>query len=1463
MKCTYETTIDGVRMLFNSEQELDSFLANKYQDLKLSQTDVTLQVDPIQTTIDKIEGITKKISDASIESVVINEDGDSETVLKIPDSIGATRFITSFGNPNDFAEGLVTPFNLQEYLDKRRSQLVAEGLSKSEIDKTLDNMQKSWKQLTDYGTEVHALFESLINKEKPFTPKNLSQEQVESLTEEFKAWISELKDRHGKKAKFYTEVPVVSDKIEETYAKAGIKSINGRIDLLVVDERGYANIYDFKVSRKPIGIWEDTRNIDSTTWHSTKKLTAGYQLAIYKAILNQYGITVGNTEIVPIKIDPEYTEDGLIEKLDSVYIQKDSIKNRPYNSTNWHNITSILPIKTLMDNVDLVKTIQEPMSKFVPNYEVETKVQQNSVTVEKYKNDGKTVHYISEDNNDRKYGKYWIWNKYKKNHKVYCETDEDLDNAIKELVDSENKHRGNEFTELADTIQMAIEGYATVDDLANDSRFKADYCKRIFRKYIEGGWEFQNNPNYISAGIFVFTKSGLLEVVSLHHTNTHSLVNLGKGTTLQGATKLNRDVDEHKVMQATNGNIDLIKVMSLLNGMPETLKAYKVNKIASYNIWGQWGSETYLETLFDNFSELCRIHKVPLNLDITNFASTLEATVNTIRDTCGDDLVSNIGSWSFTFSPDDIIRGVPFILNKMNELRSLNSANKLRDALRTGQWDFDDPLQLAYMMLGKALDKLNGYDIYIEKDPAKWVSFSRSEGWYSGAYVNSAGNASSLNIQSLGRIFSVAEAHIRRKELSYKPKISKVIKAFYEYNHRNSLIGGEVKYFDNLFKRDDNGNIDKSFTLKNPNDSGLAKEESDFIKMFLEVVNNFKFNGDATKIANAKETGEYYEVPLALGKTSTQIHNKGISQAIKAQYNESINFLKILPQQESSFEKSKSQQRIYNKFKIDGLSRTNLIENYGINGLETQLEDLLLSVIHTYTTEEVMNEYLPRLQGIKIALQYNQSMYGVATDNVIEYIDKFIDVNAYGKPIMDKQLQEVYKFLSTVKSITTATALGLNMRSGIREMTQGIWIHLSRTMANAYGKDQFTKSDVAKAWGIIFKQSTKNMNTLTLVDALNVEYGMANADPHQVQERLSSSRSGVKNFSTDTLYVFNRVPDTYHRLGLVIAKMIHDGCWEAHSIVDDELVYNFGKDARFNLLNDKNADKSSAKYKKQHALYTTMREQFNKEGWNLQEGDKLPRAYTVQESTSLKSFAEMCFGHYDRSTQMLMKHMFLGALMLQFRTFLSAKMEQWILKPGTYNQGKYAEKFNEEGVRYVRIFDFDEQGIPSVRIDLETNLKEGDAWEPYIEWEGRFMEGMAYSIIDFGKTLGKLDFKSFQELWKNDTKRANFYLFLHDMIWMSILMMIVKALWLSEDSEDLGPVGHMFTTAMYTSFADGPIHEIATSMFGDLNPPAWGIVKNLYNQTSGVITGDKNLWDAATGSFGMLNDLRYIGNKLE
>jgi hypothetical protein len=95
-------------------------------------------------------------------------------------------------------------------------------------------------------------------------------------------------------------------------------------------------------------------------------------------------------------------------------------------------------------------------------------------------------------------------------------------------------------------------------------------------------------------------------------------------------------------------------------------------------------------------------------------------------------------------------------------------------------------------------------------------------------------------------------------------------------------------------------------------------------------------------------------------------------------------------------------------------------------------------VIHTYAVNDVMKEYIPRMQGIKIALQYNQAMFGISTETTADFINKYLDVNIYSTPIMDPQLHTVYKALSAVKQITTATTLGFNYRSGLRELMQGM-----------------------------------------------------------------------------------------------------------------------------------------------------------------------------------------------------------------------------------------------------------------------------------------------------------------------------------------------------------------------------------------------------------------------------------------
>lgn len=65
---------------------------------------------------------------------------------------------------------------------------------------------------------------------------------------------------------------------------------------------------------------------------------------------------------------------------------------------------------------------------------------------------------------------------------------------------------------LANNIELAISGSLTLDQIVSDkNRYKGDYTKRVFKKYIEGKWKFESSPSLISAGIFIFTKMDYLK----------------------------------------------------------------------------------------------------------------------------------------------------------------------------------------------------------------------------------------------------------------------------------------------------------------------------------------------------------------------------------------------------------------------------------------------------------------------------------------------------------------------------------------------------------------------------------------------------------------------------------------------------------------------------------------------------------------------------------------------------------------------------------------------------------------------------------------------------------------------------------------------------------------------------------------------------------------------------------------
>lgn len=1459
-KCKYKFYDDkGIEIEFGDLAELDHFLYHNYSDrLEKAKSGYKFSAN---SSIDKFESMKKEL-ESKITSIEERYDplfGGVETYYKIDGSVGANRFVDEVT-----IEGkhLVTPFNQSEYFKEENI------FGDKEV-----AVKDGWKIETDASSIIHKIGELVMSDQKvdisnvKLLGQNDSEakELVRSFKEAFEDLKDKLKQKHGKKCKILTELPIISKDLPEPFSNI-YKTINGRIDLLVIDEKGNAHIYDYKGSKKDVGRWDLSSNksiVDE--WPTIKKLKIEYQMEIYRAILEQYGIHVSSVNIIPIKVEYNTSEKYGLQVAESVkgFSIGDIISDSNGMKRRIEKVSQFLPVKYITDKIDGIKSIIEPINIMFPDFDPQVKGDRSRASFDRIK---ASVHTVNDNDPDRVHGKYWFSNKFETNKKTYgktyCNTLEEIDQKINEYIKKINDESANEWAYISNQLQAIYDESQDFESLSlkTASRDENEFIRRIFSKYFNPNgnkWHYQKNDTLSTAGIFVFTNdNNVAEIVILSDQELDQVIKLGKGTSLLGAFKKDYEIDEHKTFKATNGNLNIMKAISLINSEYKSFEGYKINSISVHNTMSQKTIRQPVDVMFDNFRDASLLAGIKLNIDKNNFSSILEYVESTVEDLCGESLMTLSGT-QFSFKEGDRVYNLD-MLNRLKEV--LESRSVVYREIHSEKPNYNIPEVLAHQIIQEAILRLNGYMAYVEKDPA--VYLETRDGLSLGSYVTSFEKSPSKNLQTVGNI--VAKASIRINQLTAKSstRIGKELDALYESKGRNKLIGGEVKYFDNLFRVDDNGNKDPRFLLKKENDPSLSKEEKAFIIKFLEIINDLKYNGDQSKISEIRHTDSYYEVPLTKGRGFTTFHNMSMKDMVKQSYSEALNFLNIFQGQEGDVDNARRSHVAYNKFKVGDDVRKKILSENDINSFETHLGILILEIINTYHKEQVWNEALPQIHAIKNFLIYEQTINGHVTKNTLDAIEKYIDVNIFSKAIMD--LKPIYKMLSTVRSVAGATVLGLNIRSGIRELMQGMWNHLSRTMVQMYGKGMFKSSDILKAWTIVFKLSIKNPNLITLLDAVNAEYGMVNADVDGIKELLNKSQSGVLNWGSDSLYIFNRIPDAYHRMGILIAQMLHDGCWDAHT--QDEyglLVYDFKKDARFNLLTNPNANKNSKEYKEQLDLYLTMAEQFRVEGYDIPQITNnhippLPRAYTVQEGLSIKSFADLCFGYYDKRTQMLAKHMFLGSFFLQFRTFLSAKLEQWILKPGTYNIGSYRETFDVDGVRIMRVIKFNNQGIPHIEFKREDELEKGDIATPHKTWQGKFMEGIAYSMWDFGNALAKMNTQDLKELWKNDTKRANFYLFLIDMALMSAIMAVIQALLLDNDEIEWTPSSHMLAMALYTSFSDGPITQLLSSMGGDLNPPMYTTVKSMYNNTVNLVTGDMEISKYLTGTFGALRDLEYL-----
>lgn len=1460
--------LDG--KLFDSDAALDTYIRTQIESgvysLKNGVLHITQSVDLqkraeqiIEQIQEKISGVAELVTPENPLNVTLDDNPESvESYLKIKNSIGVNNFLRTNPKPGS-NKSYIQPFLKQAWREFTTDMLISSGKSEQEAEDIVKGLEETWPGLRDIGIEVHKVFEQVFNNEVAIKSanSNLSDTQFHSLVRQVEDLKKSILTKYPN-AKIYTELGIISKElaqdVKERLALNNIDSINGKIDLLVIDKQGNAHIWDFKVSRKDVGEW-NTENIDKRpddVWDIGKIEAASYQLAFYAAILKQWGISVRDVNVTPVKIDLTYKDPENkigIDSVDNVTVVIDGKTDRLPNilSGKYAINTNQAIIQSIQTTGDTVLNVMKIFNGFFPKNTTLQRIEESRANIEHYKSNPRYVTLLKPG--DYNYGKQ----KYKivqwglpGNPHTWAENDDDLNtklsNYVVKLSSAKNEICSEFGNKLIDILSGTLEP-EKIGDGVPDHR-KAWVINR-FRRYFDEGWSLDSNEDLINDGLLIFSLGNKSEVVILEQNPLQTVISLGIGKTLLGKNTSDKYVDKLKILPATNANLALMKAMIYISQHSEYFKSKQISEVSVVNLNAAEEQTQLGSKLISNYNTLCdknrSVGAQKIQSDV--FFDDLTACVQNAQSRLLSQQVDVFG----LINPNDAKSDADYLDNLISALRTkYPSLYRTRDEKNIA---FDTPEWQAFHYLNEARLSLTGNFTAYESDKDNWINKGFKLNGYN---IQSPQFSDSESLRQFGSILQNYEGEVARAVYQDGWEMEQLfIKLYKEEGNSNNI-------FRDWFRKNPDGTLNERLWLKDPDSPQFDGSEISrkTLKLFLEKIAKLKRpNLTEADIEQMKVSGEYYEVPLTEAVWSRQIKGNikekglasGIIQTIRDKWRQTTTLTQnVFAEDEvDAIAQNNAGFQLYNKFDLQGDARMQKIRDHGVPFFETNLEIIFNEALVAFKRCQIGKDYIPRIQALRLGLMYAKDHGGVKNAKIQTALEKMIKSKFYGEPIIeDDTMKAIYKFLSFVRSIFTTMTLSVNIPSFLRESLQGVYTGISRAGVKVLpGVDEKT---YLKALEHVIQESHKNYSSVSKLQQLNAIYQMANQSVNQIAKQRRLNWMNIHNWSRDTLFITATAPDFMHRVSILVAKMMADGCWDAHSIEDGKLVYDFTKDKRFEqFLKDNTSHKD---YLKQKALYETMVEEFTKSGYTKEDGtklnadakDPLPRAYTNIEAQSIKNYADLLYGHYDESSKALMNDMFISSFMLQYKTYITAKFEQWTMPKGIYNTAMLKQQFDEEtGEELYMIATEDSDGRLHRDIVRRSEISQEDIDSGharlYFDYEGIPMEGLFQELGHFGKTLAKMDFKEFKKLWDNPDDRKFFLLALHDQFLMAMLMFFVTFLFgsnmedvnkplnvaeVSRKVRDLGPAAQLAFNVLQGSTVDAQFFGIAGGNSGILQSMA-------------------------------------------
>ncbi len=1548
---------------FESEAQLDSFLlsngklVSKYGDIVFNRSSVHNHViDILNTAGQDSEELRTRYNNAKISY----QGEECERTFEAP-FVGVNDFLSGLRN----SEGklLFPEFIAENYWKDRFAHWKAGEFNDDEKELFFDNpdstsafdesqckqfrqlLEEKWKQQGQMGEEVHKvlqLFFSTIKTGKNagkltgslsddfllnvYFPKQLDmslipQKAVADTLKIARALHKQIVQKFGDNCTFFPEF-VISGKTPNPIPGKG-DTILGKIDLLVVDDKGNTHIIDYKTSPKP---YEE--------YNAAKELAFTYQIAVYNRLLASYGIRQDDSEmlVVPLQLDG-FRKEGDKFVYDGIKPIKDeqtnatgevipatlwtSVKNRIEQSFSISsNLDEFFPLEYLDSPVteDVISNVRDIMSHWCPNFSSTRQTQ----TDESIKQELEEAGALKPNENN-----VWSYSIGKK--EIIASSESELFEKVKKYKEKIATYRVRSTKNIIHILKRAIE--EETSDLnwpkINSGQIGVDpeWFRHSMQQYCNHNWKVIEEPAATEFGIILLQNriTGQIDVIRISPNNLDQLKHFGgkDRSGLSGAFQ--SDIVEHSnsnslMLAARAGNIELMETMLVINNLKNIFNKQSAigNIIVTNPFYGNSLGASNEELLYC-FKVLDKFYNVDANgfkSGEIQLCSRFQLAANLFKDIMTSGLDK---SWSGEFKEfkhfETCLSMFELSMDENKEKR-IEALEKLTKEMEK-HWDLRSVVsersqdqskhRFLYNQAILALAQLRGATLrqQVQENDAWLESAMIFTKGISGLKIDNPGNLSSMTLNLLtGQTIQVYQ-NVRSRLQAPIADFRKLLKALKEEKGFGGVFDrafkNETNLYSNMYRTTSNGD----WLFKNVKDSSLSKAEKDMLEFCLWDINKnrfpFKTDEQLEEMKNSDDV-QYYRVPLTFGDFASKVSEDGMMSALKnrlkglspkeyaRRMRERAEGIQRVEEQSASMKKEQDNTDLFEmgvQFdRGEGTDRIDIIKKRGLGYFEHNLETLYLKHRFQYLVKEEMDKVFPMMKAAMIHLIQQGNNQNTVFENDLKYLKDYINNKIKNKSLIDPKYDYAYGLTNELKKAATYCALaGSPVQAGYQAIS-GIWntIRLVITkpdIMEKHGKSAFTFSNVKSAFFSAYRDLFVFGNKPTKNSLINELYALNDMDMNTYVEKCKQDQYGLYNFNNVALR-FSQRPDFYNRLTIFGAQMRRDGSWEAHSVVDGKLVYDWTKDKRFDAF--AKGDTRDPRYNQQKALYIAMAKEFESEGALMPNGEKfvlnlskrtpLPRAYTTKQSESYKSLADDIYGYYAHEKKALFHSMWQGSMLMQFRTYWTGKKNQYFGKSRVGLQGEFVQK-EENGQKYYYVVN------PDGTVDL-NNVTTEDTGVPVMVWKGKWQEGIAL-------TMSRMFDWNPVQMWKNyraqvneedpmlrQLYRANRRQLMYDLtmwfLWSQILAGLLAG-WmkeLKEDKKDSNSImdamqlagANMAILMVKNSFADlNMVASIADPLLDiDIMSLSWA--KRMWNQGSSFLFGDNTTFDLMVNSFSVTRAMK-------